>query len=124
MNRFIELNGMHINTADIRRYWLNKDGLNVETTDDEVCTVHPEWEARYVVDELSGHNHIVQIIPVPDGIMLKFKEDDGTISKHRPLCLALTLDGSVKFVDMCVDGETGFPDEFSNFEGIDIKEGY
>ncbi len=70
---------------------------------------------------------IIQIIPAPADMLLKYKEDDGSVSQYRPLCLALVRHSEgadevrIMVVDVC--GMIDFADTASNFEGVDWKKG-
>ena len=48
---------------------------------------------------------IIQIIPAPADMLLKYKEDDGSVSQYRPLCLALVRhsEGADEVCIMAVD---------------------
>lgn len=69
---------------------------------------------------------IIQIIPAPDNLLLRYRMDDGKIERWRSLCLALVElengDTEVKLVDIDSYGVIEFADTASNFNGIDWKE--
>lgn len=122
MSRFINADGLHINVDSIRTYWQTQDrALHIELVNDDIRTV-PSAKASFVIEQLDGRNHIVQIIPAPADMLVKYKEDDGRISQWKPLCLALMQNGEVRIVDMDADGLEDFADEAANFEGINRKE--
>lgn len=68
---------------------------------------------------------IIQIIPAPADMLLRYREDDGEKSRWRPLCLALVEyedgDTEIKLVDIDADGYIDFAEDASNFDGIDWR---
>lgn len=66
---------------------------------------------------------IVQIIPAPADMLLRYREDDGEMSRYRPLCLALVEyeDGGteIKLMDIDSTGWIDYADTACNFDGID-----
>ena len=69
---------------------------------------------------------IIQIIPAPADMILRYREDDGEMFQCRPLCLALVEceDGAtyVRIMDTDMHGEIDFSNDSSNFDGIDWRE--
>lgn len=67
--------------------------------------------------------NIIQIVPAPAGMLLKYREDDGSITRLRPLCLALfqNEDGGTEIKVMDIDscGYIDTADSLANFAGIE-----
>lgn len=60
------------------------------------------------------YEKIVQIMPAPKGLRAVY-EDEGRRMVSRIVCLGLTMDGGVCFMDYDEDGNISIVDEISNF---------
>lgn len=85
----------------------------------------PVGEARK--ENSMDEARIIQIIPAPADMLLKYKEDDGSVSRYRPLCIALVryseAADEVRIMAVGAYGMIDFADTASNFEGVDWREG-
>lgn len=66
---------------------------------------------------------IIQIIPAPSDLLLRYKQDDGEMERWKPLCIALVEyeDGGteIKLVDVDMVGYIDFADDANDYDGID-----
>lgn len=66
---------------------------------------------------------IIQIIPAPSDLLLRYKQDDGEMEQWKPLCIALVEyeDGGteIKLVGVDMVGYIDFADDANNYDGID-----
>ena len=72
--------------------------------------------------------NIIQIIPAPADMLLRYRDidDNSEMERWRPLCLALVQyeDGAneVRILDVEKYGVIEFADDARNFDGVDWKE--
>ena len=66
---------------------------------------------------------IIQIIPAPSDLLLRYKQDDGEMERWKPLCIALVEYGDggteIKLVDVDTVGYIDFADDADIYDGID-----
>lgn len=71
-------------------------------------------------------SRIIQIIPAPPGMLLRYKEDNGEMSHWKPFCLALVRHSEgtdeVRIMDIDQYGVIEFADSSANFDGVDWEE--
>ena len=62
---------------------------------------------------------IIQIMPAPKGIYAIYKDGDGSLTRTEIICIGLSDDGGVFFLDYSEDGEINIVNSISNFKGIE-----
>ncbi|MDE7261139.1 MAG: hypothetical protein K2N78_03625 [Oscillospiraceae bacterium] len=102
MSRFVEFDGMYLNTDDIKSYYQDTaNRLHVELTDGSEVTTSPR-QAVYIMKELSGECHIVQVIPVAEPMYAVYEDEQSDSYFAIPVYyLALCADGVIRGADCC-----------------------
>lgn len=107
MNRFINANGLYINTDSITRYFQRRDNsLVIEFDDGETQVFGPE-RAVYTMELLEGRNHIVQVIPAIEPLYLVYYSTEEGEQKY--------FAEAVHYLALCADGDV---------YGARIQDGY
>lgn len=121
MSRFIDLNGEFVNVDFIRRAWKKREKRVVFEMDDGQEIGFDTPIPEYYLEELSGKNHIVQIIHPKIKMYDVFRNDDGTFDAYQSIFLAICSDGEVRSVGFG-DGYIDFAETCSNYEGVFPKD--
>lgn len=118
MGRFVDVNGIHINVDFVESFWQAKDGeLRVYLHGGDVEKVPPK-QAKFVLQRLSGEEHVVQVFPAVAPVYAVYRnEDEGGYFADLVHYLALCADGSIRGVECC-DGWFDVINENSNFNGL------
>lgn len=105
MGRFIEANGLYINTDSIIDYRRTRDKvLHIDLTDGTTENVTADQGADFVMRQLSGQYSIIQILPVAQPLYAVYEDEQPNTYFATPIYyMALCADGEIRGVD-CSDG--------------------
>ena len=102
MSRFIEVNGALINADTVKGCYQDiEKRLHIEFTDGTKEFISPSY-AVYSMVQLSGSNHVVQIIPATEPLYAVYDDEQPDTHFAVPIhYLALCADGEIRGAECC-----------------------